>query len=172
LTYDTKRSKWIAKVATAKKKTAKRQRGVKKYSRAGADVPPPPPPPANPRDFALGLARSGCSDAEIAAALAESSTLTFEEAEAAVEALSRDLERSRLAGRAALRDYIFRVSMPSKPTTATLGMAGWLSRQSLGFSTGGVSKEIEDASKELDGMSNADLANYFRAKADELDGGS
>lgn len=120
---------------------------------------------------ALGRARqlavSGSSTNGIAVVLAYESGQPSEVFRRMLEApeLAAELEELRLAGREIYREYGFRASTPDAPTAASLSLYTWMSRQILGFTTAGVSGEVEDAAKKLDSMTNEQIADYFEREA-------
>jgi hypothetical protein len=128
------------------------------------------PEAQTPVERAYALARAGCSDAEIVATLADETGTDPAEIGALVAhpEMARQLEAKRLAGRGAFRAYAFELAQTSKPTSATISLAMWLSRQTLGYSTAGIGRDIEDALGELDGMSRDELKAHLRKVADDL----
>lgn len=129
---------------------------------------------------ALQLARSECSDTEVVCVLLDGGVdpslvravaielgANPEDVEAAI-ALP-PLRRATIAGRGTLRDYAERTALASKPTAGSLQMTGWVTRQRLGYSTGGSSAEYREAEQEIEGLSHKQLAAELRRQADELD---
>lgn len=126
----------------------------------------------DPVSRAYQLARAGCSDAEVAAVLVAEAGFRPEQVTALIgePAMAARLEQERLAGRGILRDYVYRAAVVKQPTAASLQQASWLSRQMLGYTTGGVDEEAEQAARDLDAMDNEELADYFESQAAEIRG--
>lgn len=138
---------------------------------------PDPGPPLNvvtihrtPVDRAYELARSGCSDAEVAATLIAETDLDPDEAEQMVAAavMSRRLAAEREAGRGQLRSYLHSVATTPNPTAATLQVSMWLSRQTLGYGTKGLGEDLERAFERLEQMGADELRDHLRKVADGL----
>jgi hypothetical protein len=123
-----------------------------------------------PVDRAYEMARSGCSDPEVIAALVVETGEPLAKIAALMSApvVVERLEQHRLAGRGALRDYLYRVATTDHPTSATLAVTVWLSRQELAYGNRGIAEAVKGHLEELDGLSTEELKQKLRKAAGDL----
>lgn len=129
-----------------------------------------PSPVLSPVDRAYRMARSGCSDAEVIAALVVETGESLARISALLTApvVVERLEQERLAGRGVLREYLYQVATTLHPTAATLAVTVWLSRQELAYGNKGIAEAVKSHLEELDGLSTEELKQRLRKAAGDL----
>lgn len=118
---------------------------------------------------ALSFARYGGSDDEIALALWRMSGVPLAQVREEIAAIAEELEAERTVYRLQLQEYLGKVSISPSPTSETLKVTMWQSRQVLGYSPGGLNAKIAKERAAVDGKSNRELAQEMVEAALELD---